>query len=525
MSRPTNILVKMQQDRLAYLQKQQRLQQTQKQAAQVQSDKRQLLSYPDLQLANKTIQIAEIVPDEDRDPVEEEQKLVQLLSQVMSPVYAAKIARVAAVDQQDGSAAPMLYLFVDNFHQYRGDLVAHFSTGRANISSVYTWLFRWVKQRFSDEYDFKSSGNQAAMTDTSMSINDRPQPKPVPKPRPLPVIPEQTEPDDEQREDPEADNAEQPEEQGGPPRVSVDNMIIGEWANVQFQEEYAPEIYEIALRNLTQQPDWDRVSIGAEERQARRYLLQSIIENRQLVLDDRPEYATGYFRKRTRTMTFSIVSGNISRANCDRVLKTLAAEITGSGLGRKRRAAPKPRAKPVAAPAASKKPEPHSRIVFGGGAQTTDKTLVKESQRWRVPNKPTVFLDLAMLDTEGKLAVRYSSSKRYLISPTQLTQPGVRVVTDIIGDSFDQRLFAALPVSERRVIERLLALIKVSPPDYEGGSTTDLHQQYQVLVGEISAGNNNPKLKAQLRDVVQELVALKTIPVKTGKQIIAQMCT
>lgn len=522
-----NILQKMQQDRLAYLHKQNQLQQTQRVAAQIQSDKRQLLAFPDLQIANKTIQIADVVPEDSRKVDEEEQKLITQLNKVMAPAFSVRIAAAARADQEGGAQAPILFLMLDNFPQYKSELVTHFSSGKGTIQAVYVWIYRWLKTRYSDEYSFSTGDGKVAMTDRSMSLYDRPQ-QPKPKPRPLAPIQEQTEPDDEAQEDPEADNAEDAEEQGGPPRVSADDMIVGEWAQVPFDDGYAPEIYELALKNLTQQPDWDTTPIGPDERQARRYLLQSIIENRQMVLDDRPEYTKGYFRKRSNTSTYSIVSGNIARSKCDLVLKDLATEINGTGL-RKRKAAPKPRSKPVVAPA-PKKPVSHGRIVFGGGAQrplgkTPDKTLVKESTRWRVPNKPTVFVDLAMLDQEGKLAVRYSSSKRYLISPTQLTQPGVRVVTDTIADAFDQKLFTALPAAEKRVIERLIALIKVSPPGYEGGSTTDLHQQFAVLQGEIGAGNNNPRLKQQLRDVVTELVALKTIKATTGKQIIAQMCT
>lgn len=509
MSRP-NILQRMQQDRLAYLQKQQRLQQTQRLAAQVQTDKRQLLAFPDLALTNKTIQISDIIPDEDRDPADEERTLVQLLSQVMSPVYAQKIARVAAVDQEDGSAAPILYLFVDNFPQYRGDLVSHFSTGRATVSSVYTWMYRWVKQRYGDEYSFTQ--NQAAMTDRSMSVFDRPQPRPAPKPRPLPII----------REEPEPEPQDDRDAQDDP--VSENQQIIAELAQVPAKEELDPETFEMALRAITTRPGWQRDTLGYQDRQARLYLVQKLFENKGLSWDDRLEYQNGFFRKRTTRATHSVVLKNIAKANLDVLLQALSTEIVGSGLRRRApRAGPKPQQ-------ATKQPASHSRIIFGGGAQrpvtpTADKTLVKESTRWRVPSKPTVYLDLSMLDQDGKLALRYSSSKRYLISPTQLSPPGVRVVTDIVSDEFDQRLFVALPGPEKRVIERLLSLLKVSPPGYERGSTTDLHQQYQVLVGEIEAGNDNPKLKQQLRDVVGELVSLKTISVRTGKQIIAQMCS
>lgn len=187
-------------------------------------------------------------------------------------------------------------------------------------------------------------------------------------------------------------------------------------------------------------------------------------------------------------------------------------------------------------PENTKKTNPNNiRLVFGGGLpnkvaiqQVTDKLIdkaqQKEASRWYIPGRPTLYLDLKALD-KNQIRLKYSTSSLYKLT-ADITDPCRTLVQGVIlRDVFDARLFASLSIQERRVIETLLQVIrKANIANYPGPmSLADLSENLTIYQGQIQAGNNDPRIKTALRDLVNEMKRLKHMSSNHAKSILDQL--
>jgi hypothetical protein len=93
----------------------------------------------------------------------------------------------------------------------------------------------------------------------------------------------------------------------------------------------------------------------------------------------------------------------------------------------------------------------------------------------------------------------------------------------VLKNTVNPDVFEALSKSDVRPVENFIVVFD-KEADVEGfdqyNSLRELYQQFEVLKGQISIGNNNPVLKKQLKLVVIELMDLGRIPKNQGKKIL-----
>ena len=165
--------------------------------------------------------------------------------------------------------------------------------------------------------------------------------------------------------------------------------------------------------------------------------------------------------------------------------------------------------------------------MLGSGAVRTDSDLVKESYKWSVPSKPTLFVDMRALNSD-KLSIRYRTSNLYKMSPTHISEAAKCVVLDVITrDVFRDKMYDSLPAPEKRVIEQFLEIIgKGSMHGYAGPSgLRELRENVAIYTGEIQAGNSNPKIRQALKEAIFEMARLKHLPAGQAKSMVLQYCT
>jgi len=305
---------------------------------------------------------------------------------------------------------------------------------------------------------------------------------------------------------------------------------------VPVTDNLTPADYEKALRNVPDDPA-DLSEVIKAGKANYKYLAGVLIANNpDIYWKDDPALRTGVFKRDSfefqQTLTVSKLEAVF------RALKGMLI-TTGNGI-KSRRARPKPQtvggriAKPGFTMPATPPPKPNTRIVFNGaghvGKPAEDfvdrKKLARASSRWPLPGKPTLHLDLALLE-KGKLCVKYDTSSLYRISPSIISPGAVRVVTDVIsGQPWDQRLFDTVPDNQQRLIEKFVGLMGKAnqPAGYPGNQATqNLFQEHEVCVGQIGAGNDSPKIRQRLREIILEMVVLKTIPASKARQMLSDI--
>lgn len=138
------------------------------------------------------------------------------------------------------------------------------------------------------------------------------------------------------------------------------------------------------------------------------------------------------------------------------------------------------------------------------------------------------FLNEKLLRQRNILSVRYHSSNRYKI-PHMLVSDHVKdAILQLMknGKVEDTQLVEAIANHKRdsAVFQKFLHVFNREVDNFRDTSLRELYENYNVLRGEIEAGNSSKALKTQLRSVVMELMSLGQIPKRQGSMIIEQLC-
>jgi hypothetical protein len=89
------------------------------------------------------------------------------------------------------------------------------------------------------------------------------------------------------------------------------------------------------------------------------------------------------------------------------------------------------------------------------------------------------------------------------------------VLLDVLANKYNDKLFNKLKPDEQRLISTFVRTIKI-PIDFK--EFDDAYQKnYDVLSGEVNAGNNNPKVKAELKLYILRGISENLIPKAQGQ--------
>jgi hypothetical protein len=133
------------------------------------------------------------------------------------------------------------------------------------------------------------------------------------------------------------------------------------------------------------------------------------------------------------------------------------------------------------------------------------------------------YIDLNKLKS-NIITIRYCSTNALI--PTvkvQTISKGVKeIVEDIMNEKFDKRLFEKLDVNEKRLIKRIVTALNVDI-DLHDNSDEEFMKQFQVVLGQFRAGNNNVAIKRKLREYIAEATEAGVLPRRESQKLIFEL--
>ncbi len=156
----------------------------------------------------------------------------------------------------------------------------------------------------------------------------------------------------------------------------------------------------------------------------------------------------------------------------------------------------------------------------GNGMRKIRKTVGRGSLQQNMSSK--LYVDTKHLNN-NKLAVKYKSTAKIIIKPTAINDKQKNVINSIIHNKFKQSDYDKLNMDERVIIDHFCYKSGVNCVKSIDDTGDKLFMKYEILVGSINAGNDNPNIIQMLKDVVFELTKMKRISKVESTAILRQL--
>ena len=85
------------------------------------------------------------------------------------------------------------------------------------------------------------------------------------------------------------------------------------------------------------------------------------------------------------------------------------------------------------------------------------------------------------------------------------------IIEDVINDRYDKRLYEKLNTTEKRLMKRVVQVFNLDI-DLNSKEDEDYQQNFEILLGEMNAGNNSPAIKTKLKQYVADSLESGFIP-------------
>jgi len=150
-----------------------------------------------------------------------------------------------------------------------------------------------------------------------------------------------------------------------------------------------------------------------------------------------------------------------------------------------------------------------TRVYRGRGSSGEEETLHR------------YYVDTKRLNN-GVLCVRYRKNHAVKMKPIEISQAVKECILDICNDRFSSRIYDTLSDEEKKIIYRFAKELNL-PLDIKNESVENTFKEFEILKGEIVAGNDNPEVKRRLKICIHDLVMMKRMPQQRGLQILAEL--
>ena len=139
------------------------------------------------------------------------------------------------------------------------------------------------------------------------------------------------------------------------------------------------------------------------------------------------------------------------------------------------------------------------RRIVGRGA--TDEDTEVDVTRKEFGGK---FIDLRKLK-ENILTIKYVKTGAYIptVKAQHISNDVKEVITDIVNNTFDNRLFEELPEGDRRLVKRVIKAFSLDV-GLKDNTVDEYKRQFDIILGQFQAGNTSPLIKNQLKKYVIE---------------------
>ena len=111
------------------------------------------------------------------------------------------------------------------------------------------------------------------------------------------------------------------------------------------------------------------------------------------------------------------------------------------------------------------------------------------------------------------LMIRYCSTNALIptIKVQRITDDTKGVINDIIEDKFEKRLYEKLTVEDKRIIKRFVQVLNLDI-DVHDKMDDEYKRQFEIVLGEWTAGNTNKAIKSKLKQYITESMESGFLP-------------
>ena len=164
----------------------------------------------------------------------------------------------------------------------------------------------------------------------------------------------------------------------------------------------------------------------------------------------------------------------------------------------------------------------NTKAIFGRGISPTSK---ENLDNITLDTNKNIYIELSKLKNNNILSIKYKSNHNNHPKFTQqrISQNLSDIIQDIINKKLDDRLLKTLNSDEKIILDHFLRIFKIKDIVVDKKELENFNNQFDVLMGEISSGNNNPEVKQQLKQFVYRAVKLGRIKKSEGIELLLQI--
>jgi hypothetical protein len=134
---------------------------------------------------------------------------------------------------------------------------------------------------------------------------------------------------------------------------------------------------------------------------------------------------------------------------------------------------------------------------------------------------PKMFVDITHLN-KNNLCLKYKSTKKIIGRPYPVTESQKNAVMSILSGDFTKKRYDDLRSGEKELIHDFVVASKAKGVNFVT-QVDELLTKFNVLVGELEAGNNSEEVKSMLRQATNQLMKNKGITRLEGLSILENL--
>ena len=142
--------------------------------------------------------------------------------------------------------------------------------------------------------------------------------------------------------------------------------------------------------------------------------------------------------------------------------------------------------------------------------------MLPRNPRKKELNDGKFILDMDKLKN-NILSVSYASCRAIIpsLKKEHVSNDVKNIITDIVNGNYNANLFNKMKQDDQRLVSTFVRATKI--PDIDMTEFDTAYQNhYEILVGEIASGNNNPTIKRELKEYILRAVSENLIPKHQG---------
>jgi hypothetical protein len=173
------------------------------------------------------------------------------------------------------------------------------------------------------------------------------------------------------------------------------------------------------------------------------------------------------------------------------------------------------------------------KVIFGCGKTINPPKIRKGCRHFEydnpdnisIPNNPFIYIEMSKLKNNNVLSLKYKSTRNHhpKFIQQRISQNLSDIIQDILNKNLDERLLKTLNEKEKTILNQFLTICKIKDIVLNRDELEEFNKNFDILLGEISAGNDNPQIKAKLKEYLHTGMKLGRISKSEGFEILLKL--